>query len=519
MTVRKFGRRWMLMGGGAAIAIPALPSLLPRGHRAAAQGIPAPRRMVVFTTEHGGIWAPSMYPDQSMASETVPHPLHTTHAGPLTSRVEGGDRVISDVLRAPSDVLTESLVGKMNILRGLDVPFHSGHARHLLGNYGRMSNDGDEFEENRETADQVLARTTLYAGTPRRRFMNFGSRGLSIELIDPSAGPAGGVRPAEEVGMQAIWNSVYVDVAPPDGSEPERPDPINAVFDSYQRLQSGAFGAGARLGAQDRQRLNRYMDRLNDIRAALSSSVGVQCSELSDRSGLPRDAYASMYTPDNAIAINDIIMAGFMCDSSRLAVVRVDNPWTDAMESDGGYHEVAHNAASLESGTPERLHGLLVEGKRNWFAQAFMQLISRLDTIPEGEGTMLDNTLVWWGQEAGPVTHHGDNIPIITFGSAGGRFNTGRYFDFRNRDVDPLVPMYASEAERNSNQQRRVGVSLFQWTTTDLDAFDVPRRAWQLPGRSAFTGTIPLQPWYYYQYDQGAMDRSCESPLPGLLRS
>ncbi|MEO0324075.1 MAG: DUF1552 domain-containing protein, partial [Myxococcota bacterium] len=407
MTVRKFGRRWMLVGGGAAIAIPALPSLFPRGHRAAAQGVAAPRRMVVFTTEHGGIWAPSMYPDESTASETVPHPLHTTHAGPLQSRVEGGDRVISDVLRASSDVLTESLVGKMNVLRGLDVPFHSGHARHLLGNYGRMSNDGDEFEENRETADQVLARTSLYEGTPRRRFMNFGGRGLSIELVDPAAGPAGGVRPAEEVGAQAIFDSVYVDVEPDGGGEPERPAPINAVFDSYQRLHSGAFGAGARLGAADRRRLTRYMDRLNDIRASLSSSVGLQCSDVSARNDLPRDAYASMYTPENARAINEIILAGFMCDSSRLAVVRVDHPWTDAMESDGGYHEVAHNAASLD-GRAERLHDLLVQGKRNWFAQAFMEFVGRLDAIPEGEGTMLDNTLVWWGQEAGPTTHHGD---------------------------------------------------------------------------------------------------------------
>lgn len=518
MTVRKFGRRWMLMGGGAAIAIPALPSLFPRGHHAAAQGIPAPKRMVVFTTEHGAVFTRDMFPAESAASEVVPHPLHTTHVGDLPSRVEGGDRIISNILRASSDVLTESLVGKMNVLRGLDVPFHAGHVRHLLGNHGRMSNDGDHFEGDRETADQVLARTTLYEGTPRRRFMYFANRGLSIELVDPIAGPAGGVRPAEEVGARAIFDSIYVDTNPDPGME-EREPPINAVFESYSRLHSGAFGAGARLGSEDRRRLTRYMDRLNDIRSAFSSGIGLQCGDVTDanRGLYPSEAYASMYTRETFEVIHDIIQAGFMCDSSRLAVIRMDAPWLDNMAADGGYHEVAHAAAGLENAPRvERLAGLLRDEKQAFFERTFLDLVGRLDSIPDGDGTMLDNTLVWWGQEAGPKTHYGDNIPIVTAGSLGGRFNTGRYFDFRNRDVNPWR---FPEFNVLSNVGRQPGVSLFQWTTTWLDAFDVPRNAWQVEGRSSFTDYIPLDEDPFWRWDQDAMDRTCESPLPGLLRT
>ena len=130
MTVRKIGRRFFLLGaGGFALSIPALPSLL-RGSHAKAQPPAGPKRMVAIMSEHGGVWQEHMFPDASLADESFEH-LHTCHHGALTSRMDGSDRVVSDVLRAPGDRLTETLVQKMNVIRGLDVPFYYGHARHV----------------------------------------------------------------------------------------------------------------------------------------------------------------------------------------------------------------------------------------------------------------------------------------------------------------------------------------------------------------------------------------------------
>ena len=520
MTVRKFGRRWMLMGGGAALAIPALPSLFKPGSRAAAQEVESPRRMVVIATEHGGIWNRWMYPPESAASTPMEHPLHTVHTGALPSRVEGGQRVISDVLRAPEDRFTESIASKMNLIRGLDVPFYYGHARHILGTYGRTSSDADQAPRDQETADQILARTSLYRGTPRRRIINFSDRGLSMELADPSRGLAGGLQPAEIVSPQAVFNSVYVEVEPDGPSEPERPPPIDAVYESYRRLQSGAFGAGARLGSADRRRLTRYMDRLNDIRAALSAGVGLQCADVPLRTDLPREpALGSPLSRSTFRLLNDIVLAGFMCDSSRIALLRMDDPWTDAMEADGGYHEVAHNAAGLgNAAQTTRLGGLLRDGMQRFFEQGFLDLVGRLDEIPDGEGSMLDNTLVWWAQEAGPQTHIGDSLPLVTAGGAGGLFETGRYLDYRNRQLRAI----SDEENRLSNEGRHPGACFFQWTTTYLDAFDVPRNQWQLDGRRSFTpffgGSFNIWEYERLGLDLGAYERSCDAPLPGLLR-
>lgn len=513
MPVRKIGRRWMLLGGGAALLVPALPSLLPRGSRGQAQDTEPPRRMVVMMSEHGGIWQPFMYPDEAEASETFSHPLHPCHRGALTSRTEGGERVMTELLRAPEAAFTASIASKMNLLRGLDVPFYYGHGRHLLGNYGDMSNNHDEVTPEQQTADVVMAYSdAVYPTPPRRRLMNFGFDALSVELRDRMVGPSGGFQPVEEVSVQSIWDSVYV---PPMDGETPRPAPIDAVYESYRRLESGAFGAGARLGRADRQRLTQYMDRLSDLRAAVSAMPGAMCSDVMPIAELP-GRWDSRYGPESASVIHDVIVAAFMCDSSRVAVIRTTHPFSDAMESDGGYHEVAHNAAGgggsvTDEGTLRRLHGLLLDGNRTFFRDGFLDLVGKLDAVSDGEGTMLDHSLVWWAQEAGSVTHNGDSIPVVTAGSAGGRLAVGQYYDLRDRRAE------AVRGGQFGNEGRRRGACFFQWTTTYLDAFGVPRSEWQVPERRAFSAMGPNHTWMAMQYDLGALDASCDSALPLLL--
>lgn len=508
MTVRKFGRRWMLLGGGASLLIPALPSLL-RG-KSAAQPTAPPRRMVMFMTEHGGVWQQDFFPDESLASETFSHPLHTCRRGALTSSVEGEDRVISATLRAPTSALTESIASKMNVIRGLDVPFYYGHARHLLGNYGDMSNNHDEPTPEQETADQVMAHSmAVYPTVPRRRLIHFGYDALSVELVDRTLGPAGGFQPAEEISAATMFDSVYVETS----DEPTRPPPIDAVYESYARLESGAFGAGARLGTEDRRRLTQYMDRLSDIRASITALPAASCGDVMPIADLP--GRWDRYDRETYALYNDVIMAAFMCDSSRIAVVRVNDAFSDTIDAyPGGYHEVAHNASGRDDeALAHQLREMLRFGSQQFFQNAYLDLVGKLDALAEGEGTMLDNSLVWWSSEAGSSTHNGDSIPVVAAGGAGGAMSTGHYLDLRNRENNPN----RDGEELYAHVGRRPGACFFQWTTTYLDAFGVPRSEWQTGDRKAFSAMGPNHTWMMMQYDLGAMDESCDDPLPFLL--
>jgi hypothetical protein len=58
------------------------------------------------------------------------------------------------------------------------------------------------------------------------------------------------------------------------------------------------------------------------------------------------------------------------------------------------------------------------------------RLAAALDAVPEGSGTMLDNTLVVWANEQGRGDHSLDNIPIVLIGKAGGAIaSSGRIID------------------------------------------------------------------------------------------
>ena len=53
--------------------------------------------------------------------------------------------------------------------------------------------------------------------------------------------------------------------------------------------------------------------------------------------------------------------------------------------------------------------------------------------IPEGKGTMLDNTLVVWGSEIGTgYTHAFQNIPFVLAGGLAGSVKTGRFLNYPN---------------------------------------------------------------------------------------
>jgi hypothetical protein len=66
-----------------------------------------------------------------------------------------------------------------------------------------------------------------------------------------------------------------------------------------------------------------------------------------------------------------------------------------------------------------------------WYAEQLAYLIGRLQQIPEGDGTMLDNTLILWCNELAKGNVHGrTDAPYVLAGKAGGALQTGRFLRF-----------------------------------------------------------------------------------------
>ena len=75
----------------------------------------------------------------------------------------------------------------------------------------------------------------------------------------------------------------------------------------------------------------------------------------------------------------------------------------------------------------------------NWYAQQVAYLLGQLDAVNEGNGTLLDNTLIVWGRELGNTSHNMGRAPFIMAGKAGGGLRTGRFLNFDGKEHAKLL--------------------------------------------------------------------------------
>src|SRR4029079_17654980 len=229
--------------GGTVVALPFLPSLVP-GPAYGADPVPARKpRLVWITTEHGGACESSMFPSTSLLTTSqAMFSDHTIKSGPLAATTSGSDAVLSAVLKAPSSTLSSSLIGKMNVLWGLDVPFYIAHNTGLpLGNYARNDgngNDGKAVQSSpRPTIDQIMAWSPSFypdLNGIRERAMIMGSKPVSWNYTDPANRSSSIINVSGTTSSLDMFKRIFV--AGTDPSAMTRPSIVDRVLANYNRL-------------------------------------------------------------------------------------------------------------------------------------------------------------------------------------------------------------------------------------------------------------------------------------------
>jgi hypothetical protein len=125
-----------------------------------------------------------------------------------------------------------------------------------------------------------------------------------------------------------------------------------------------------------------------------------------------------------------LIALAMMCDVNRSIVLQwpgfVTFNW-DGIEHTRDHAGLSHRNGSAAVGGVciDGVLGMLADIDR-WYAGRYVELVSLLDSIPEGERTLLDNSAVVWLPELSDGNAHNvNNLPIVIAGSAGGYFKQG----------------------------------------------------------------------------------------------
>jgi Protein of unknown function (DUF1552) len=133
----------------------------------------------------------------------------------------------------------------------------------------------------------------------------------------------------------------------------------------------------------------------------------------------------------------------FACDLTRVATLQ----WRSSaavfkVPRPDGSLTAGHHALSHSDYTPQVEADLDLIAQ--WYAARLKTFLDTLKAMPEGNGSVLDNTLVVWTSEhSGAGDHDRTNIPFLLAGSLGGKFKTGRFLTYNKA---PHADLYVAIA-------------------------------------------------------------------------
>lgn len=237
----------------------------------------------------------------------------------------------------------------------------------------------------------------------------------------------------------------------------------------------------AKLAGPEKAKLDAHLAALQDIEArigaAAPTTVGCVKPAQPSKAGSSPDQI-----PNITKAQLDIIAQAVACDLSRFFSLQwlyagnpTQMPWLGLNMN--LHDDVAHR---ISAGKDVRLQLALIN---NWYASQIAYLMDKLDAIPEGDGTALDNTIILWGNELGnPEAHDNMDQPFLIAGGAAGKFQMGRWMQNKIQDsIDVVTPSKFKTMTAHNN----ILTSIAQAFGVQQDYFNDPDYTGTLPGLMA----------------------------------
>jgi hypothetical protein len=176
-------------------------------------------------------------------------------------------------------------------------------------------------------------------------------------------------------------------------------------------------GLKARLGVADRATVSDYLDVLREVERRIQQTEAKNAS-----SPLPEYARPGIGTPerfdDHARLMFDLQLLAFQGDITRVTTFMFGGEQRARMYPEIGLNE-SHHAMSHHGDNPETLakYAKLC----TWHVSLFGYLVDKMRNTPDGDGTLLDHSLmmIGGGMSNGNIHSHMD-VPIALVGGAGG---------------------------------------------------------------------------------------------------
>ncbi len=203
------------------------------------------------------------------------------------------------------------------------------------------------------------------------------------------------------------------------------------------------------MSVNDRRKVDEYLYAVRDVERRVQK-LGVDEQRLAARPKAIPDDYG-----DYAELMLDLLTIAFQIDATRVSTFVFGNEGSNRsyreIDISEGHHELSHH------GNHQGKIASIARINR-YHAQLLGKFLDRLKSTREGDGSLLDRTLVIYGSGiADGNKHRHRDLPIVLAGGFGGTMQTGRHVRY---PLDtPLTNLYVSALERFGVHHAKVGDS------------------------------------------------------------
>lgn len=182
-----------------------------------------------------------------------------------------------------------------------------------------------------------------------------------------------------------------------------------------------------KLGPADRTTVTQYLDSIRELERRIQ--MAEQQSSAAPPGTIERPIGAPQAWEDHVKLMFDLQVLALQADITRVITFQMAREVSTRTYPQIGVPE-AHHPTSHHKNDPEKLAKL---AKINaYHVSLFAYFLDRLKSTPDGDGTLLDNSLYLLGSGMGnPDVHDHRQLPILVAGGGGGTLKGGRHINFK----------------------------------------------------------------------------------------
>lgn len=222
---------------------------------------------------------------------------------------------------------------------------------------------------------------------------------------------------------------------------------LDFVMDDAKSLQK-------QLGTTDRRKLDEYLTAVRELehRIEHAEQFAQTLPDYNRPTGIPGGPNGF---EEHMRLMFDLMVLAYQTDTTRIASFMIAYDGSDRSYPQIGVNE-RHHVLSHHEGNETKKKQIAQINK--FHLTQFARFVEKLKSIPEGDGTLLDNCMIVYGSGIGDGNaHNHDNLPILLAGRGGGHFAPGRHIKM-SRET-PLTNLYLTMLDAMGTPAERVGDS------------------------------------------------------------